>query len=208
MRSKDEGVLDKIDRYYTGRLKEHGATPRGVDWNSTEAQEQRFSQLFKLLDTEAPLILDYGCGYGAFADFLLARLPSAKYVGYDVSAAMIDAARENHRDSPRCTFTNEYGSIDECDFVVASGIFSVKMDVETTAWEAYIEDTIRAMSRLARTAFAFNLLTAYSDPERMRPDLFYADPHRYFDYVRTHFSRNVALLHDYGLYEFTLHVRL
>jgi hypothetical protein len=41
----------------------------------------------------------------------------------------------------------------------------------------------------------------------MRDDLFYADPLALFEHCRTRFSRRVALLHDYPLYEFTLLVR-
>jgi hypothetical protein len=41
----------------------------------------------------------------------------------------------------------------------------------------------------------------------MRADLFYADPCVYFDLCKRRYSRQVALLHDYGLYEFTLIVR-
>jgi len=41
----------------------------------------------------------------------------------------------------------------------------------------------------------------------MRPDLYYADPRLYFDYCKRNFSRHVALLHDYGLWEFTVIVR-
>jgi hypothetical protein len=41
----------------------------------------------------------------------------------------------------------------------------------------------------------------------MRADLYYADPAQVFDYCKRRFSPNVALLHDYGLYEFTILVR-
>jgi len=41
----------------------------------------------------------------------------------------------------------------------------------------------------------------------MRDDLYYADPCLLFTYCKTRYSRNVALLHDYGLHEFTLFVR-
>jgi hypothetical protein len=53
------------------------------------------------------------------------------------------------------------------------------------------------------------MLTKYSDAERMagRPDLFYGDPLFFFDFCKRNFSRNVALLHDYGLYDFTIIVR-
>ena len=31
--------------YYEGKLRTHGATPAGVDWNSQESQELRFALL-------------------------------------------------------------------------------------------------------------------------------------------------------------------
>jgi hypothetical protein len=41
----------------------------------------------------------------------------------------------------------------------------------------------------------------------MRDDLYYADPCELFDHCKRQHSRNVALLHDYTLYEFTILVR-
>jgi hypothetical protein len=41
----------------------------------------------------------------------------------------------------------------------------------------------------------------------MRANLYYADPLYLFDHCRVHYSKWVALLHDYGLYEFTVVVR-
>ena len=63
------------------------------------------------------------------------------------------------------------------------------------------------LDRSGRRGFAFNCLTAYADPALMRDDLFYADPAAYFDLCKRRYSREVALLHDYGLYEFTIIVR-
>ncbi|MGH6609130.1 MAG: class I SAM-dependent methyltransferase, partial [Burkholderiaceae bacterium] len=55
--------------------------------------------------------------------------------------------------------------------------------------------------------FAFNSLTVYSDPDKKRADLYYADPCALFDRCKRLYSRNVALLHDYDLYDFTILVR-
>ena len=63
------------------------------------------------------------------------------------------------------------------------------------------------IDRLGNRGFAFNMLTSYSDPDRMRSDLFYGDPRHFFDHAKRTFSKQVALLHDYGLYEFTILVR-
>ena len=50
------------------------------------------------------------------------------------------------------------------------------------------------------------MLTSYADPDRMRADLYYGDPGYYFAFCKQH-ARNVALLHDYDLYDFTMLVR-
>ena len=69
--------------------------------------------------------------------------------------------------------------------------------------------TLRNMDKLCSKGFSFNMLTKYSDTDRMaeRPDLFLGDPLLYFDFCKRNFSRDVALLHDYGLYDFTILVR-
>ena len=61
--------------------------------------------------------------------------------------------------------------------------------------------------RQAARGFSFNCLTKYSDDTKMKDYLFYADPCQLFDYCKRNFSKQVALLHDYGLYEFTIIVR-
>jgi hypothetical protein len=91
--------------------------------------------------------------------------------------------------------------------VVASGVFNVKLHTPLADWEAYVLRTVDRLAALGRHGFAFNALTSYSDPERMRPDLYYTNPCVLFDYCKRRFSRHVALLHDYGLFEFTILVR-
>jgi hypothetical protein len=90
---------------------------------------------------------------------------------------------------------------------VASGIFNVKLDTDTAAWETYVRHTLSAVDALSTRGFSFNMLTSYSDADRMRGDLYYGDPCIFFDLCKRTFSKQVALLHDYGLYEFTILVR-
>jgi hypothetical protein len=41
----------------------------------------------------------------------------------------------------------------------------------------------------------------------MKPELYYADPLFMFDHCKKKFSKNVALLHDYEEFDFTIIVR-
>ena len=201
--------FNQAKQYFEERLTTHGATPRGVDWNSDTAQEQRFSQLIKVIDARQPFsLLDYGAGYGALADYLL-RLgyPMQHYVGFDVLESMVNKAREAHLDIPECTFTSTFKDLQPVDYAIASGIFNLKLETSNEAWTEYVVSELHKMDALAFKGFSFNMLTKYSDPEFMRPHLYYADPCYLFDYCKRHFSRNVALLHDYEVYDFTIIVR-
>jgi hypothetical protein len=68
-------------------------------------------------------------------------------------------------------------------------------------------ETINLFNQISTSGFSFNALTKYSDKEFMKDYLYYSDPLVLFDYCKKNFSRNVALLHDYNLYEFTILVR-
>ncbi len=93
------------------------------------------------------------------------------------------------------------------DYGVASGLFNVYFDLPGGNWEKSIEDVLDALDATSKKGFAFNCLTKYSDPPKMRKDLYYADPCRWFDLCKKKYARNVALLHDYDLYDFTILVR-
>jgi SAM-dependent methyltransferase len=197
-----------VAAYYNARLTAHGPSAQGVDWNSVESQQLRFAQLLRILEPGGLFTLnDFGCGYGALADFLAATGRQCQYTGYDLSSAMVEAARRRDPGRPDCAFTADATGLTAADFTVASGVFNVKLAAPAEDWLAYLLRTLDRLDGLSRLGFAFNALTSYSDPERMRPDLYYADPCFLFDHCQRRYARDVALLHDYGLYEFTILVR-
>ena len=108
---------------------------------------------------------------------------------------------------PRCRVTARREDLQPADYAVASGVFNVKQDASDEAWRTYIWETVADLAALGTRGFAFNALTAYSDADKRRPDLFYADPLEAFDRCKRSYSRFVTLLHDYPLYEFTIIVR-
>lgn len=201
-------ILTAVSNYYTEKVLTHGTTPSGVDWNSQESQELRFKQLLKVCKPRSPIsITDYGCGYGALLDYLDAHEYIYEYQGFDIAEEMISRARKKYSEEAQCDFFAEKMHLQQTDYVVASGIFNVKLQTDDDAWLQYILSTLEELNNLSRLGFAFNVLTSYSDLEKMRPDLYYADPLFLFDYCKRQFSRFAALLHDYPLYEFTILVR-
>jgi SAM-dependent methyltransferase len=197
-----------VARYYAEKLATHGSGPRGVDWSTETSQQLRLTQLLALMRDEAPCaILDYGCGYGTLAKRLITRQLPFRYVGFDVCQPMIDVARAAVLDE-RCVFTGREDELAPVDYTLASGVFNVKLQASQTQWQAHVLATLDTLCAYSRAGFAFNLLSRYADPELMRDHLYYGDPGWYFKLCKERYSRNVSLLHDYELYEFTVLVRL
>jgi SAM-dependent methyltransferase len=199
--------LDQVKSYFDKRIREHGASPRGSDWNSETSQNIRFDQLLKVVESSSFSILDYGCGYGALADYLASSQLDADYYGFDILESAIETARVAHAGKSRRTFFSDKSQLPVCDYVIASGIFNFRGEQSFDAWTEYTLGVLNEFNQLSKRGFSSNFLTKYSDADKMRDDLYYADPMFLFDYCKRNFSRNVALLHDYNLYDFTLIVR-
>ncbi len=196
----------KITNYYQEKVETFGPTHLGVDWNSQESQELRFSKLTQVLCPENFSVIDYGCGYGALFNYLNNNHKGFDYIGFDWSEAMLKEAKRAHPETPGCSFTS-IAPTQAADYTIASGIFNVKLDDTHENWQHHILSTIDQINEISKKGFSFNILTSYSDVEKQSPKLFYANPCELFDYCKKNFTKNVALLHDYGLYEFTIIVR-
>jgi SAM-dependent methyltransferase len=194
-------IKDDVGAYYTGKVREHGTTARGVDWPTEASQRLRFGELLRVCAPDASSLVDVGCGYGALVDQLP---PGVAYQGFDLSEEMVARGRELH---PGITFTTDRAALVPAEYAVASGIFNVRMTHADDAWREYILAGLDDLDSLGTRGFAFNMLTSYSDADKMRADLYYGDPCFFFDHCKRAYSKNVALLHDYGLYEFTMLVR-
>lgn len=194
-----------ISNYYTKKILEHGNSPQGVDWNGLDGQILRFKQLSKIIKKDSPFtLLDYGCGYGAYLDYLNTYHKAFQYHGLDLSAEMIKASKKKFEDAINCSFSLSSTDLSAFDFVIASGIFNVKLHHSNVSWEKYIFNILDEMDALSVKGFACNFLSTYSDQSKQSAKLYYADPSLLFDYCKKTYSDNVILIDDYNLYEFTI----
>ncbi len=208
MQNKTANLLFEVANYYSSKLAEHGETPRGVDWNGEESQTLRFEQLSKIFSQPADFsVNDLGCGYGSLFDYLKSNYGGITYYGCDISSDMIRAAQKRHTGNTNAHFVIASEPPKVADFGIASGIFNVRLERSDIEWRQYLEATLDVLDRTSKLGFAFNCLTSYSDKDKMRDYLYYSDPCVLFDLCKKRYSRHVTLLHDYGLYEFTILVR-
>jgi SAM-dependent methyltransferase len=201
-------ILDEVSSYYARKISEYGPIPQGVDWNGEESQHLRFQQLLRCVDASHLFSLnDLGCGYGALVDYLGQSGFDFTYYGYDVVAPMVTVAKQTHAENPRAAFSVGSVPTNPADYAVASGIFNVRQQRPDAEWLNFILETIGTLNSSSIRGFSFNCLTSYSDANKKRGYLYYADPCFLFDHCIRRFGRNVSLLHDYDLYEFTIIVR-
>lgn len=199
-------MLKKVDEYYTDKILTHGISPKGVDWSTKESQILRFQQLSKIFNQKSFSIGDIGCGYGEFINYLNAHFSNFEYHGYDISIEMINEAKKLFSNN-LFHHIKDNSEIKPHDFLILSGLFNLKFEYQISEWKDFVKQSLIDINKKAIKGFSFNILTSYSDKEKMRDDLYYADPMEYFDFCKRNFSRNISLLHDYDLYEFTILVR-
>jgi SAM-dependent methyltransferase len=204
-----KSIIKEIENYYTNKIIENGVSAQGVDWNSKDSQYLRFQQLIKIFpadDKASFSIIDFGCGYGEFINYLNQYHNDFEFYGIDISDKMLEIARSTFN-GVNYTFAKSLADVGHKDYLTASGVFNVRQNINEKVWLHYIIDTLTSFNTFASKGFSFNLLTSYSDKPFMKDYLYYADPLFFFDYCKKNFSRNIALIHDYDLYEFTILVR-
>jgi SAM-dependent methyltransferase len=205
---KENKLLNEVNAYYTDKILKNGLTPQGVDWNSAESQNLRFEILSAEIDSYSPFsVVDYGCGYGSMFDFYKKRYNDFTFYGYDISEEMINNAKEIHKNDKNAKWYTELNNVPDGDFVIASGIFNVRLKNSERDWLEYIIKTLNVINNKSIKGFSFNMLTQYSDSEYMKDYLYYADPLFIFDYCKRNFSKYVALKHDYPLHEFSIIIK-
>ncbi len=207
-RSAAEPRLSALEQpvveHYERKLAAHGATARGMDWRDEASQELRFAVLCSVCSLAGRSVHEVGAGAGHLLDFLRARAIAANYSGSDLSRLMVETARSRH---PGVRFAHRdvlASPGERFDVVLASGIFHVKLANRDGEWRAFIEQAVRRMYESCRVAIAFNLMTDRVDYRS--ETLYYANPGEILEFCTRNLSRFVAVRHDYGLHEFTVHV--
>ena len=205
-----DDIHAEVDRYYTAKVRRHGATPLGVDWTCLPTQELRFVQLLRLCDVGAPFSLnDLGCGYGALLAFMAKRhdLAAVDYLGIDLSAAMIRRARALWRGQAGAGFVRAAASPRAADYSVASGIFNVRQNAPLPLWERYVAATLTQMHATSRLGFAVNFMAPPAPGRAAREGVYQPDREAWARWCERELGCAVELREGYGLREVCLLVR-
>ena len=195
---------------YEGWLAQHPAdSSRAVGWVDPALQLLRFDLLAQVMEGDEPVtVADFGCGTGALFTHLAERAdppPLGGYIGYDLVPAMVDAARGLHSD-PRARFEVGTEVTEEVDYVIASGAFSIRGEIEDADWEAHVHRVLHGLWEHSRRGLGFNLFTRGT--EDFKPAMYAGDPETWARWCsRSLPGALVALRYGPPLQDFTVLVR-
>ena len=201
-------ILSDAAAYYASRLAQHGATSQGVDWNGAE-----FASAAPRAVSQAVSGRQGGFRHRSRLRFW--RLPALSARGRSLRPLCRLRHRTQHdRKSARTFRRRRRSSVARRCCSRGDGRFrGRKRHIQRQG--GYSRQRLACLRQrhdrragpLGRRGFGFNVLSLSSDPARRKPHLHYADPTATLEHCLLRYGRSVALLQDYGLYEFTIIVR-
>ena len=200
-------MLVPVVRAYERRLSRYGPTAQGVFWKNQEWQVRRYAILEDIFDDMAQAggitIHDFGCGYGAFFDYLMDHpaMQASLYIGTDMCGSMLEAAQHRIND-PRASFNHGFSAEVEADYTFVSGTFNMSLDANNAFWDQYVRSTLLELWKHTRHGFAFNLLNVSTDEKHT--GLYYAKPEDYVEFAQTHMDPEAVLIVEAPLPDFTI----
>jgi hypothetical protein len=81
------------------------------------------------------------------------------------------------------------------------------MDIPSKVWINHVKNTLEIINKSSSIGFSVNFLSSNNDKEKVKKYLFYANPNELYNLCYSRFSKNVEIIENYGLYEFTIIVR-
>jgi len=193
-------AFSRIANFYDNLVKRYGHSPCACDYGRVESQQRKFSIMSQITDYSHATVLDVGCGFADFAEYLSQRFEGVKYHGVDLSRAMIAQARlvRPGLDLRVGNFL-ELPQNESYDFITANGIFYL-LGAQA---ESVMFKIISEMVRRSRRGVVFNSLSSWAKIHEKGE--YYANPLEVVEKCRK-LSPWITLRHDYLPHDFTIFI--
>jgi SAM-dependent methyltransferase len=191
-----------VSKFYDERAKNFGIDPRTVGWRSIEQQKLRFDVLFRDIHAKKLSLIDLGSGLGDLYSYLILQDRTImKYYGVEISKEMTKLSERLIGEYANVEIINNdflNVEIDKADFVVASGSMNLATNEDSYA---FVANVIEKFSPVIIKGFLCNFLSTKVDFQQELHAHF--DPERIKHLFQENF-KNVRIIENYGLYEFTV----
>ena len=186
-----------IQRYNT-RFDKLGVNAKTLGWGSTQDQYTRFGAATYYVDFSHRTVLDVGCGFADFLDFLSKKkIGIKKYKGIDINKNLLRVAEKKY---PQAVFRlrnillNNYKK-PQADIVTLFGILNFRLHGVTNI--AYTKAMLDAAWMATKEVLVVDFLSDYRTKDYKKESfVYYHKPRQVLDYCFK-LSNNIVLVHDY-----------
>lgn len=210
-----EKIILEIKKYHQiidfceSCLEKHGDTHLGVAWTRKDVVDKRYQAMLDIIQERDKdvSVLDFGCGLSHLYEYILKqKMAWIHYSGLDMSDKFLAYCREKF---PEITYYQQdvltsKEPLPVFDYVIMCGIFNSKLNLSQNEMMDYFRNLTIKLFQSAKHGIAFNVMTKYLDWER--DDLFHLGFDELASFLSDKLGRNFVIKHDYGGYEYTVHV--
>lgn len=196
-------ISEAMIKRYSDRYKSLGYNIKTLGWGNDSQQTSRFSQTLSAdIDFNGQTILDIGCGFGDYYNFLKKNnIDIKKYIGWDINEDLISEAKTRNSGFKNVEFgiaDLTHDTIDEsvADIGVMLGVLNLNLKERFNNYEysrLIINNAYRKVSKLLIVDFLSTNLTKGYPKEDF---VFYHDPAVMLN-TAFELSPNVVLKHNY-----------
>jgi SAM-dependent methyltransferase len=207
MNKKQKKILNSISQKMHNRYSllfdKYGYDIKTLGWGSKKQQNYRFLQSIETgVDFENKKILDLGCGFGDYLDFLEKNsVHFSSYLGVDINNYLIEEAKKQYQKKQNCAFDIlDLATINPnepiADIGVMLGLLNLDLNGEMNNYD-YSFTMIKNAFELVNDILIVDFISIKRDISYPKEDhIFYHDPSKVLDFAYR-ITDNVILKDDY-----------
>jgi len=192
-------ILDKETiKRYNKRFDEYGISAKTLGWGSKKDQLTRFKTATTFIDFTNKSILDIGCGFSDFYDFIIKKnIKIKEYKGIDINKNLINVSRKKYPKNKyeiRNILLNNY-DVYQADIVTLFGLLNFKLNNINNL--DYTKKMINESWKITKKILIIDFLSIHLTKDYPKENfVYYHDPKDILD-ICFELSNNIILIHDY-----------
>lgn len=195
-------ISQQTIKRYSDRYERLGCDIKTLGWGTKEQQEYRFNQtLDNNIKFENKVILDIGCGFGDYYNYLnINNMNIKKYIGFDINSDLIFEAKKKYQNDISIFAVENILNTKKkniADIGIMFGVLNFHLKEKMDNFE-YSKNFITKAFELVNDILIVDFISTNVIFEYPKEDfIYYHSPAQVLEFAFT-LSKNVVLKHNYS----------